>query len=49
MKITQEMRDFARLQEEKTALSDADQGMAEMSDKFRAVGSELYVETVDHG
>ncbi len=37
MKISQEVRDFAAKQE-------AEQGMAEMSEKFRAMGSEVYVE-----
>ena len=36
MKITQEVRDFAKAQE-------AEAGMAEMSEKFREAGSELYV------
>jgi len=36
MKITQEVRDFAAKQE-------ADAGMAEMSEKFRQSGSEIYV------
>jgi phosphomethylpyrimidine synthase len=43
MKITQEVRDFARRQEENAASADADEGMAEMSEKFREIGSELYV------
>jgi phosphomethylpyrimidine synthase len=36
MKITQEVRDFAAKQE-------ADAGMAEMSEKFRETGGEIYV------
>jgi phosphomethylpyrimidine synthase len=44
MKITQEVRDFARLQEEKAAASaNADEGMAEMSKRFHEEGGELYV------
>jgi phosphomethylpyrimidine synthase len=43
MKITQEVRDFARMQEQEATTADADEGMAEMSEKFREVGSELYV------
>jgi phosphomethylpyrimidine synthase len=37
MKITQEVRDYARAKEEQEA------GMAEMSEKFKAEGGELYV------
>jgi len=44
MKITQEVREFARLQEEKAAAStNADEGMAEMSKRFHEEGGELYV------
>jgi phosphomethylpyrimidine synthase len=43
MKITQEVREFARLQDEKAAASDADAGMAEMSKRFHDEGGELYV------
>jgi phosphomethylpyrimidine synthase len=43
MKITQEVREFARLQEEKAAISDAEAGMAEMSKRFHDEGGELYV------
>ena len=43
MKITQEVREFARLQEEKAAASDAEAGMAEMSKRFHETGSELYI------
>jgi phosphomethylpyrimidine synthase len=44
MKITQEVRDFARLQEEKAAASnDAEAGMEEMSKRFHDEGSELYL------
>jgi len=39
MKISQEVRDAARAQ------NDVETGMAEMSEKFRAGGSEIYVET----
>jgi len=43
MKITQEVRDFARMQEQKAASEDADEGMAEMSRRFHDEGGELYV------
>jgi phosphomethylpyrimidine synthase len=43
MKITQEVRDFARLQEQNAVSVDADAGMAQMSERFREIGSELYV------
>jgi phosphomethylpyrimidine synthase len=54
MKITQEVREFARLQEEgatipvvqaggSSAASDADAGMAEMSRRFHDEGGEIYV------
>jgi phosphomethylpyrimidine synthase len=43
MKITQEVREFARLQEEKATSADADEGMAEMSKRFHDEGGELYV------
>ncbi len=38
MEITREVRDYA------AKLNDKEQGMAEMSEKFRALGSEVYVE-----
>jgi phosphomethylpyrimidine synthase len=38
MKITQDVRDYA------ATLNDKEQGMAEMSKKFREMGSEVYVE-----
>lgn len=44
MKITQEVRDFARLQEQNAASGDADEGMAEMSKRFHEEGGELYVQ-----
>jgi len=45
MKITQEVREFAKAQQEKAAVSEAEAeaGMAEMSDKFREAGGEIYV------
>ena len=43
MKITQEVREFARLQEEKAAAPNAEAGMAEMSKRFHDEGGELYV------
>jgi phosphomethylpyrimidine synthase len=38
MKITQDVRDYA------AALNDKEQGMAQMSEKFRQLGSEVYVD-----
>jgi phosphomethylpyrimidine synthase len=47
MKITQEVRDFAAKQNASAdtflAAEQADKGMAEMSERFRAEGSEIYV------
>lgn len=47
MKITQEVRDFAAKQNAEAdafiAAEEAEAGMAEMSARFREVGSELYV------
>jgi phosphomethylpyrimidine synthase len=43
MKITQEVRDFAKLQEQKAAATDAESGMAEMSKRFHDEGGELYL------
>ena len=50
MKITQEVREFARLQEQKIsedasspAESSAEEGMAEMSKRFEEAGSEIYI------
>ena len=42
MKISAEVREFARLQEESTASTDAEAGMAKMSERYREAG-ELYV------
>jgi phosphomethylpyrimidine synthase len=39
MKITQDVRDYA------ATLNDKEQGMTQMSEKFRQLGSELYVDT----
>jgi phosphomethylpyrimidine synthase len=39
MKITQDVRDYA------ATLNDKEQGMAQMSEKFRQMGNEVYVET----
>jgi phosphomethylpyrimidine synthase len=47
MKITQEVREFARLQEQKAASEDADAGMLEMSKRFHEEGGELYVPAAD--
>jgi phosphomethylpyrimidine synthase len=51
MEITQQVRDYAAKLNEKETLSSREaveqakkQGMAEMSEKFRALGSEVYVE-----
>ena len=38
MKTTQDVRDYA------ATLNDKEQGMAEMSEKFRELGSEVYVD-----
>jgi len=38
MKITQDVRDYA------ATLNDKEQGMAQMSEKFRQLGSEVYVD-----
>jgi phosphomethylpyrimidine synthase len=50
MKITQEVREFARLQEQKIsedasspAESSAEEGMAEMSKRFEEAGREIYI------
>jgi phosphomethylpyrimidine synthase len=47
MKITQEVRDFAAKQnasaETFIAAEEAEQGMAEMSEKFRETGGEIYL------
>jgi phosphomethylpyrimidine synthase len=49
MKITQEVRDFAAKQnakstEEKLSAEEAEAGMAEMSERYRESGNELYLE-----
>ena len=51
MEITQQVRDYAAKLAEKGTLSSSEaveqarkQGMAEMSEKFRALGAEVYVE-----
>ena len=38
MKITQDVRDYA------ATLNDKEQGMAQMSEKFRQLGSEVYID-----
>jgi phosphomethylpyrimidine synthase len=47
MKITQEVREFAAKQNAEVgtfvAAEEAEAGMAAMSDKFREIGSELYI------
>ena len=43
MKITQEVREFARLQEQQAIADDADEGMTEMSKRFHEEGGQLYV------
>jgi len=45
MKITQEIRDSVRGQNDAGASLNPEAGMAEMSKKFRAQGSEIYLET----
>ena len=47
MKITQEVREFAKAQEAKAALSEAEAGILEMSQKFREVRGEVYLPTAD--
>ncbi|MCB1505921.1 MAG: phosphomethylpyrimidine synthase ThiC, partial [Hyphomicrobiaceae bacterium] len=45
MKITQDVRDYAaKTNAGKSAMVEAEQGMAEMSEKFREMGSEVYVD-----
>ena len=44
MKITAEVREFARVQEEAAASADAEAGMEEMSKRFHDEGGEIYVE-----
>ena len=46
MKISAEVREFARLQEESAAEPDAEAGMAEMSERYREAG-DLYVPAAD--
>ncbi len=44
MKITQEVRDFAAKQNSNAdTFLEADRGMAEMSEKFREKGGEIYL------
>jgi phosphomethylpyrimidine synthase len=43
MKITQEVREFARMEQERATSANADEGMAEMSKRFHEQGGELYV------
>jgi phosphomethylpyrimidine synthase len=49
MKITQEVRDFAAKQNSSAdtflAAEEADKGMAEMSEKFREAGGDIYIAT----
>jgi phosphomethylpyrimidine synthase len=51
MKITQEVRDFAAKQNASAdaflAAEEADKGMAEMSERFRDKGGEIYVAVPD--
>jgi phosphomethylpyrimidine synthase len=42
MKISQEVREFAGVQNAAGAVEDAEAGMAEMADKFREEGAEIY-------
>jgi hypothetical protein len=43
MKITQEVREFAKAQQEKAAVSEAEAGMAEMPKRYHDEGGELYL------
>ena len=43
MKITQEVREFARLQDAQAAAPNLEEGMAEMSKRFHDEGGELYL------
>jgi hypothetical protein len=43
MKITQEVREFARLNSPMPTSENPDRGMAEMSERFHEEGGELYV------
>jgi phosphomethylpyrimidine synthase len=49
MKITQEVRDFAAKQNQPAdafiAVGDTEAGMAEMSERFRKEGGEIYLPT----
>jgi phosphomethylpyrimidine synthase len=48
MKITQEVREFARLQEQQQAASvNVEAGMEEMSQRFHDEGGELYLPTTN--
>jgi phosphomethylpyrimidine synthase len=51
MKITQEVRDFAARQNASAdtflAAEEADKGRAEMSERFREKGGEIYLPSVD--
>ena len=43
MKITQDVRDFARMQEQAAGSKDVEAGMDEMSKRFHDQGGEIYV------
>jgi phosphomethylpyrimidine synthase len=48
MKITQEVRDFAAKQNASAnTFLEIDQGMAQMSEKFREKGGEIYLPTAE--
>jgi phosphomethylpyrimidine synthase len=51
MKITQDVRDYAASlgDNEKAALGLAEAGMKEMSDKFNAMGQQVYVDAAKAG
>jgi len=50
MKITQDVRDYAaKTNAGRSAMIEAEQGMAEMSAKFREMGSKVYVDAEKTG
>ncbi len=44
MKITQDVRDYAKTEAGQAAMREAEKGMEEMRQKFKEMGSEIYVE-----
>jgi len=50
MKITQDVREYAaKTNAGKSAMIEAEQGMAEMSKKFKDMGSQVYVDAAKAG